>query len=203
MFLSEENAPCNLLDPATIEFLDTFSKTFASIAHFPIPEQRATIKEMFRVPENLLESVAMTEDKMISGKNGSINIRLFSPENEGPLPVIVYFHRGGWVYGSIEESEMICRRLANETRSIVAAVEYRLSPEDKFPIPLEDCYDTTKWIIENASTFKVSGNPQKVILCGESGRREPSALSSLNLWVGLARKLPRLSDRKSPHIDQY
>lgn len=158
----------NKLNPETVDFLKVFSSTFASIAHLPISEQRAAIKEMFRVPESLLEPIAMTEDRVISGKNGAINIRLFSPKTEGPLSVILFFHRGGWVYGSIEESEMICRRLANETGAIVAAVEYRLSPEHKFPVPLEDCYDATKWIVENASTLNVIGNPKKVIVCGES-----------------------------------
>lgn len=156
----------NDLDPATVNFLDGFSKMFASIENLSIPEQRATIKEMFYVPENQLEAIEKIEDQVILGKHGTINIRLFTPNNTGHLPVIVYFHRGGWVYGSIQESEMICRRLANETGAIVAAVEYRLSPENKFPIPLEDCYDAAYWISKNASTF--SGNPEKIILCGES-----------------------------------
>lgn len=156
------------LDPATADFLKGFSQVFASIEHLPIPEQRATIKEMFHVPESQLEPVAMTEDKVIPGRNGPINIRLFSPKLEGPLPVIVYFHRGGWVYGSVEESEMICRKLANETGAIVIAVDYRLSPEHTFPVPLEDCYDATQWVVEHASMFKIAGNPGKLILCGES-----------------------------------
>lgn len=154
------------LDSETVVFLDGFSKTFASIAELPIPAQRATIKNMFCVPEDQLEPIEKIEDRQIPGRHGPIDIRLFVPKNESHLSVIVYFHRGGWVYGSIQESEMICRRLANETGSIVAAVEYRLSPEHKFPIPLEDCYDATKWVVENASAF--SGDPSKVILCGES-----------------------------------
>ena|GEM_PF-402587 len=167
----------NDLDPETVIFLDGFSKVFASIAHLSIPEQRATIKEMFSVPKNQLESIERIEDKVVPGRHGSINIRLFSPKSESNLPVIIYFHRGGWVYGSIEESEMICRRLANATGSIVAAIEYSLSPENKFPIPLEDCYDATKWIVENASTFL--GDPNKVILCGESAGGNLAAATAL------------------------
>ena len=156
----------NDLDPATSDFLDGFSQLFASLAPLPLPEQRAKIKAMFSIPENQLESIEKVQDKVILGRHGPINVRLFSPKKEGPLPVIVYLHRGGWVYGSIQESEMICRRLANETGAIVAAVEYRLSPEHKFPIPLEDCYDATQWIAKNAASFL--GDPNKVILCGES-----------------------------------
>jgi acetyl esterase len=171
------SATSNELDPATVSFLDEFSKIFASIEDLSIPEQRETIKEMFRVPKSQLESIEKIEDKVLPGRHGSINVRLFSPKNEDQLPVIIYFHRGGWVYGSIEESEVICRRLANETGSIVAAVEYRLSPEHKFPIPLEDCYDATKWIFENSPTFL--GDPNKVILCGESAGGNLAAAVSL------------------------
>lgn len=158
----------HVLDSQTEEFLKNFSQLFASLSNFSIPEQRATIKEMFVVPESELEPIAISEDLIVPGKNGSIKIRLFYPKKEGPLPLILYFHRGGWVYGSIEESEVICRRLANETGSIVIAVEYRLSPENKFPVPLEDCYDATKWVVNNASSLKVAGNKEKVTVCGES-----------------------------------
>lgn len=156
------------LDSTTTDFLKLFSKIFDSIGRLSLAEQRTTIQEMFRVPEYLSEPIAMTEDRVIIGKNGSINLRLYYPKNEGLLPVIIYFHRGGWVYGSIDESDSICRRLANETGAIVAAVDYRLAPENKFPIPLHDCYDATQWVVENASSFKVRGNPNKIILCGES-----------------------------------
>lgn len=154
------------LNTETIAFLDGFSKMFASIANLPIPAQRMTIKKTYSIPENQLEPIGKIEDKVIQGRHGPINIRLFSPKIEGHLPVIIYLHRGGWVFGSLEESETICRRLTNETGSHVAAIEYRLSPENKFPIPLEDCYDASKWIVENAATFL--GDPNKLILCGES-----------------------------------
>lgn len=160
------NEPTSELDLPTSHFLDEFSKIFASIADLSLPEQREAIKEMFRVPESQLESIERIKDLVVPGRHGSIPVRLFIPKNEGPLPVAIYFHRGGWVYGSIEESEMICRRLANETGAIVAAVEYRLSPEHKFPIPLEDCYDASKWIVENAPAFL--GDPNRVVLSGES-----------------------------------
>lgn len=154
------------LDEATIEFLEGFSKLFASISSLSIPAQRASLSELFHVPESELEPVDRVEDKIIRGRHGSIPIRLFSPHKGGELPVIVYFHSGGWVYGDIEGSESFCRHLANLTGSVVASVGYRLAPEHKFPIPLEDCYDATKWIVENAHIFL--GNPTKVILCGES-----------------------------------
>lgn len=180
---SEIDTPQKKLDPETVVFLDEFTKMFASIEDLPIPEQRAKIKEMFCIPENQLESINRVEDKVILGRHGPIDIRLFSPTNEENLPVILYFHRGGWVYGSIKESEGICRRLANETGAIVAAVEYRLSPEHKFPIPLEDCCDATKWIAENVSS-------SKIILCGESAGGNLAAAVAL---IALKTKLVNIA----------
>lgn len=165
------------LDVETEDFLRGFSETFTSIAHLSIPEQRNTIKEMFRIPEELLEPIASTEDRIVSGRNGPINIRIFSPKKGDGLSVIVYFHRGGWVYGSVEESEMICRKMANKVGAHVVAVEYRLSPEHQFPIPLQDCYDTVKWVVSNAASF--NGNPGKVILCGESAGGNLAAATAL------------------------
>lgn len=163
---SKRETNISKLDSETATFLEEFSKIFALMANLSLPMQRVKIKEIFCIPENQLEPIKKTENKLILGRHGPINLRLFFPTNENHLPVIIYFHRGGWVYGSIQESEMICRRLSNETGAIVVAVEYRLAPEHKFPIPLEDCYDATKWVVENTSTF--SGDPNKVILCGES-----------------------------------
>lgn len=167
----------NELDPSIKTFLEGFSRIFASIGHLPIAAQRKTIKEMFCIPEDQLEPVASVKDQVISGRHGPIKIRLFSPKKESPLPVIVFFHRGGWVYGSIEESEMICRKLANASGAIVAAVDYRLSPEYKFPVPLEDCVDAAKWVSENAISF--SGNPGKIILAGESAGGNLAAAAAL------------------------
>lgn len=165
------------LDPATADFLTQFEKMFASIEHLSLPEQRATIKKMFQIPENQLEPIAKVENKVIPGRHGPLNLRLFSPKSTTPLPIIIYLHRGGWVYGSVQESEMICRKLANQTGSIVIAVEYHLSPEYKFPVALEDCYDATKWASENAANF--SGNANKVILCGESAGGNLAAATAL------------------------
>ncbi len=154
------------LDAATAEFLHGFDTIFSMIATLSIPDQRTAIKNMFYMPESGHELIAKIENKEILGRHGPVKIRIFTPKVDEILPVIVFFHRGGWVFGSIEESEVICRKLANETGAIVVAVSYRLSPEQKFPIPLEDCYDATKWIVENAESF--SGNCKKVIVSGES-----------------------------------
>ncbi|MFA6916794.1 MAG: alpha/beta hydrolase [Parachlamydiales bacterium] len=154
------------LDTTTSNFLEGFAKLFASLSVLTLSEQRQTIKEMFALPLEHLEPVAKVVNQTIEGRHGSIAIRLYIPKGEGPLPVLVFYHRGGWVYGSLEESEVICRKLANKTGAIIASVDYRLAPENKFPIPLEDCYDSAKWLWQNAASY--NGDAHKILLCGES-----------------------------------
>lgn len=191
------------LDSATASFLDKFSKAFASIAHLSIPEQRAEIKEMFCVPKEQLERIEHIENKVIAGRHGPIPVRIFKPAHKGLMPVLIYFHRGGWVYGSLDESEGICRRLANHIGAIVVAVEYRLAPEYKFPVPLEDCYDASKWVAENASSFL--GDPNQLILCGESAGGNLAAAVALMVretkQFSVARQLliyPALTNELNP-----
>ena len=154
------------LPKATAAFLMGFSQVFASIKHLPISKQRAVLKKLFHIPEAKLMPILKVEDKMITGRHGHIPLRIYTPTSGNDLPVIVYLHRGGFVYGSLDEAEMISRNLASITGAIVISVEYRLSPEHKFPVPLEDCLDATLWAYNNASSF--SGNPQKLIISGES-----------------------------------
>lgn len=166
------------MDSDTTALLDNVVKTFASFENLSIPEQRAKIKEIFCPPKESLEPINRVEDRLIAGKYGKILIRLFFPKNEGPLPVIVFLHRGGWVFGSLDECEGLCRHLANQTNSIVAAVEYRLAPENKFPIPFQDCLDATEWVCQNAPSF--SGDKTKIIIAGESAGGNMAAAVALN-----------------------
>lgn len=166
----QETAPISqkkaVLDQETANFLNEFAKLFASLESLPIPEQRSSIRNTFQIPPSALEKVEKVENKTISSRHGPVPIRFFYPSLEKNLPILVFLHKGGWVYGNVDESETICRKLANLTGTIVASVEYRLSPEHKFPIPVDDCYDASHWIAKNCASL--NANPEKIILCGES-----------------------------------
>ncbi len=143
------------LNSETQAFLNQFEEVMGSIAHLPVHEQRKTIKEMFTPKKEDLEPIHRVEEKFLQGKNGDLPLRILSPEN--PQATLLYLHRGGWVYGSNDESEALCRKLANATNSTVVMVEYSLAPENKFPIPLEDCYDTLTWVEQNYKNVIVIG----------------------------------------------
>lgn len=158
-------------------FLQGFSDTFASIAHLSIPEKRKTIRELFLPPLDQLEPIDQREDRVIQGTHGDIPLRILTPKNPRGESVLLFFHRGGWVFGSNDESEGVCRKIANQTRGQVVMVNYRLSPENKFPVPLEDCYDATRWVSENMKSSE--GNSKKIVVMGESAGGNLAAATCL------------------------
>ena len=112
------------------------------------------------------EPVAKIEDRLILGPAGQIPVRVYTPQGSAPFPVLVFFHGGGFVIGSIELYEEFCRALTNGTGCIVVSIDYRLAPEHKFPAAVEDCYAATKWIAGNAEA--IGGDPTHIAVGGDS-----------------------------------
>lgn len=81
-------------------------------------------------------------------------------------PVVVFIHGGGWVIGDLDSHDSICRSLANQTSATVIAVQYRLAPEHRFPVPLEDCLAAIQYIASQASQLKI--DPTRALIAGDS-----------------------------------
>jgi acetyl esterase len=111
-------------------------------------------------------AVKKTDNRMIPGPGGSLPIRIYTPLGIGPFPVIVYYHGGGWVIGTIDAYDSSARALAHTVGAIVVSVEYRKAPEHKFPAAHEDAYAAYRWVLRNADTF--NGDPSMVAVAGES-----------------------------------
>lgn len=112
------------------------------------------------------EAVEKVENKTIAGANGSIPIRIYTPKGDGPFPVILYFHGGGWVIADLDTYDASPRALANGSNAIVVSSHYRQAPEHKFPAAHDDAHAAYKWVLENAQEF--NGDPKRVALVGES-----------------------------------
>ena len=88
-----------------------------------------------------LPRVERSEDRTIEGPGGPLKLRISTPlgaRPDEPLPILVYFHGGGWVIGSLTTHDSLCRSLANASRAIVVSVDYRLAPEHRFPAAADD-----------------------------------------------------------------
>ena len=121
-------------------------------------------KQYIELPQLEVQHV---EDKEIEMRDGqSIPIRIYKPSAEKNLPIIAFFHGGGFVLRDIDSHDEACRRICKTNDAIVVSVGYRLAPEYKFPIPSNDCYDATVWIAQN--TVSLGGNPDSLIVMGDS-----------------------------------
>lgn len=95
-----------------------------------------------------------------------VPVRIYTPKGNGPFPVIVYFHGGGWVLADLDTYDASCRGLADGAGAVVVSVDYRRAPEFKFPAAHEDCYAALQHVMANAAQF--GGDPARVAVAGES-----------------------------------
>ncbi|HVX78495.1 MAG TPA: alpha/beta hydrolase [Bradyrhizobium sp.] len=106
----------------------------------------------------------------MAAPHGTIPARIYTPlrlrHNNGLAPCLVFFHGGGWVIGDLDSHDVVCRKLADEGRLIVIAVDYRRAPEDKFPAAFEDALAATKWIAAHAPELGIDAS--RLVVGGDS-----------------------------------
>lgn len=115
-------------------------------------------------PPDEPEPVASVREFTIDGPATDLSIRIYIPAGSAPFPVLVYAHGGGWIMGSLDSDDGICRALTNAAECVVVSVDYRLAPEHPFPAAVEDCYRTTEWVLENSDA--VHGDPDRLAIGG-------------------------------------
>ncbi|MDE0653292.1 MAG: alpha/beta hydrolase [bacterium] len=132
--------------------------------------------------DGTLAEVGRVDDRIIRGPDGNdLPVRIFWPHGAGEgggLPgVVVFFHGGGWVLGSIETHEPQVRSMVNRTGLVYVSVEYRLAPEDPFPASVEDCYEATCWVAANAAELGV--DPARLAVAGDSAGGNLAAVTAM------------------------
>jgi acetyl esterase len=110
--------------------------------------------------------VAEVTDRRIPGPAGELTVRVYRPEGDGPLPVLMYFFGGGWSLGTLDTADDVCRRLTNGAGCITVSVGYRLAPENTFPAAVEDCYAGAAWVTAHAG--ELGADPSRLAVGGDS-----------------------------------
>jgi acetyl esterase len=128
--------PTHTLAPADARRIYRDRRAYSQPAPPPLPEVR---------------------DLAAEGPAGPIPLRLYRPSQDASLPVLVYYHGGGWVIGDLDTHDTLCRELALGAGCAVVAVDYRMGPEHRFPAAVDDCIAATRWIRANAAALGVDG----------------------------------------------
>ncbi len=149
--------------------IDSRSVAEARAQPTPADAVKAVLKERGKDPVALMAAMKVSKkDVTYPTAGGTQPIRLYTPEGAGagPLPVIVYYHGGGWVIADIDTYEASAMALAKKSNAIVASVEYRRAPENKFPAAHQDSFAAYQWVLANAGQF--GGDPARGAVAGES-----------------------------------
>ncbi|QJE99378.1 alpha/beta hydrolase [Luteolibacter luteus] len=123
------------------------------------------------------EKVAKVDDIKIKLGTGDVDARVYKPEGDGPFPVILYIHGGGWVIADLDTYDATPRALANAVNAVVISTDYRHAPEHKFPSAHQDCFGAYAWTLQNAG--KWGGDTKRVALVGESAGGNMAAAVSI------------------------
>lgn len=135
------------------------------------------------------EPVAAIEDRTIAGTGSPISLRIYRGVGApiADAPALLYLHGGGWVVGTLESHDEICRWFANIGACIVFCPDYRLAPEHKFPAGLEDCVSALTYVVEQAGALGI--DPDRIAVAGDSAGGNLAAVLSLLSRDGVARKI--------------
>ena len=117
-------------------------------------------------PKPAPEPVARVRDAVIPGPAGDVAVRCYAPTEDDDLPVVAFFHGGGWVLSGLDGHDSLARRLALRSGALVVSVDYRLAPEHPFPAPHDDCWAATAWLAEHAD--RLGGDGARLAVAGDS-----------------------------------
>ena len=147
-----------------------------------------TVSAQLAPPPAIVERV---EDRRIAGEGGDFGVRLYVPRRQGAqahLPVVVYFHGGGWAAGDLETHDASARYYAANAEAIVLSVDYRRPPEHKFPVAVDDAYAAVEWAAAHAG--ELDGDASRLAVAGDSAGGN---LAAVVCQVAKERGGPRLA----------
>lgn len=139
---------------------------FPPIYELPLDKARSAYKSAVGAMALPHVPVARVQDVSIPGPAGAIRARLWAPSEAAGLPVLLYLHGGGFVIGSIETCEAMCRQLAVQSGVAVLAIDYRLAPEHKYPAGLQDSWAAFNWLVQQGHTLGLDGS--RIAVGGDS-----------------------------------
>ena len=177
------------LDPEIRSFAEESDRLFGpDFGGQPIAEQRRLYNAWCAHFSAPAPAEVISSELFLPGPDGTIRARLFKPrEAAGNLPVVVFYHGGGWTLGSPETHAMATSEMVRRTGAAVLSVDYRLAPEHAFPAAFDDATAALSWVVKSGALFGLDA--ARLAVCGDS------AGGNLAAAVAMAAR-----DRKGPAI---
>ncbi|WP_214317484.1 alpha/beta hydrolase [Nonomuraea sediminis] len=163
------------VDAMTRAIIDAMSEFFPKLGTevFDAAEARRILAQAPKLDAEP-PAVRSVEDRMA----GDIPIRVYRPDGgQGPLPVVVFFHGGGWSICTLDTHDWVCRTLCGGAGAVVVSVDYRLAPEHPYPAAVEDAYAATVWVHEHAA--ELGADPARLAVAGDSAGGNLAAVTCL------------------------
>jgi acetyl esterase len=187
-----------MLDPHIRQLLDTVFNVTPGTAQPDVAALRKAAEEAPKRLGGLPETLAsVTDERAIEGSH-HVALRIYRPEKPSALPLLLYAHGGGWVTGSLDSHDRVCRILANRLPAVVVAVDYRCAPEHAYPAALDDVDVAWRWARANAARLGADG--ARFIVAGDSSGGNLAAALTLRLRERRA-ALPDLQLLLYPALD--
>jgi acetyl esterase len=165
------------LDPQIKALIDQIASLNAPLLWEMTPGEARNSFRTMALMAGKGEDVASVEDRTIEVPSGPLPVRIYKPTEETPLPVLVFFHGGGFVIGDLDTHDRTCRELANRAGCMVIAVDYRLAPEHRFPDGVVDACTSLEWVARHAA--ELGGDPQRLAVGGDSAGGNLAAVTTL------------------------
>jgi acetyl esterase len=168
----------SMLDPDIRRLLDTVFAVPMSTTAPDIAALRATVEEAPKRLGGEPEAVASVEDATVPGP-ARVRARIYRPHAKAPLPLVLYAHGGGWVTGSLDSHDRVCRCFARRLPAVFVAVDYRRAPEHVYPAALDDVEAAWRWASEQATALGADG--VRYAVAGDSSGGNLAAALTLRL----------------------
>lgn len=141
-------------------------------------EARAWSRTMITAPATP-SAIDSVRSESVPGADGDLEVRIYHPASGETRPLLVHFHGGGWVLGSLDEADETCRRIAREADVVVVSVDYRLAPEHRYPAAVDDALAATRHVLAEPARFGAA--PDRVGVSGDSAGGHLAAVTALGL----------------------
>ena len=174
------------LDSATLKFLEQMADYGGKPLHECTPDEARAFASWLAELAGPAPEMWSVEDRTIDGVDSSVMLRILIPF-EYVRGVLVYFHGGGWVTGSVDGYETVGRKLAERTSCAVVLVEYRLAPEHPYPAAVEDSYAALEWVGEHIG--EIAGHDAPLFVAGDGSGGNLAAVTAIRARDRAVRRL--------------